>query len=155
MPRTPYQILVIPYVVSNDGTLFYAVLRREQVTGGYWQFVAGGGEDNEQPIEAARRESFEEIGSNKDAPLVKLESMVMIPVVNIDGFKWGDNVLVIPEICFAIELPSKDITLSDEHTEFKWLPYDKAHAILHWDSNKNALWELNHRITHNLLMITK
>ena len=51
--REPYQILSIPYRIVNDTTLFCIFHR---TNGDYWQFIAGGGENNEKPIQAALRE---------------------------------------------------------------------------------------------------
>lgn len=51
--RAMFQVLVIPFRETPQGALF-AVLKTED--GGYWQFVAGGGEDDDTPLEAARRE---------------------------------------------------------------------------------------------------
>ena len=31
----------------------------------------------------------------------------------------------------------------------EWLSYDEAIKKLKWDSNKNALWELNYRLLNN------
>lgn len=60
--------------------------------------------------------------------------------------EWGDDVLVIPVYCFAIRTLSKEIKLSDEHTEFKWLSYNHAQVELHFDIDKTALWELNEKL---------
>jgi len=37
--------------------------------------------------------------------------------------------------------------LSGEHRDIHWLPYNEAYDRLTWDSNRNALWELNERLT--------
>ena len=36
--------------------------------------------------------------------------------------------------------------LGDEHSEIKWASYEEAKELLKFDSNKNALWELNERL---------
>ena len=59
MTRAMFQVLAIPYWVEMDGTVEYALLRRSQDDGGYWQWVAGGGEADETPLDAASREAFE------------------------------------------------------------------------------------------------
>ncbi|GAJ23061.1 unnamed protein product, partial [marine sediment metagenome] len=46
---------------------------------------------------------------------------------------------------FGAKSDSDVITLSKEHTEYRWVSYEDAMAMLKWDSNKNALWELNAR----------
>jgi len=124
----------------------YAVFHRRD--GDYWQFVAGGGEEGESPMEAARREAHEEARIPCDAPLIALDSSATIPVPGVTGgpMQWGDTVLVIPEHCFAVELECPDVALSAEHTECRWSTYDEAKSLLEWDSNRNALWELHYRL---------
>ena len=49
--RAPFQILAIPYRIV-DGTPMYCVFHRADDD--QWQFIAGGGEDNETPLAAAK-----------------------------------------------------------------------------------------------------
>lgn len=155
MKRAPFQVLVIPFIRSDDGTIKYCVLKRESSTGGYWQFVAGGGAVGETKFETARRESSEEIGSDPNSELIELDSMTMIPVVNVCGFKWGKDTIVIPEYCFGIELSTEELSLSHEHTAYQWLSFDEAHKLVHWESNRIALWELNHRLRNNMVRASR
>lgn len=130
----------------DNGEIEYAVFRRADLD--CWQGIAGGGEDDETPIEAAKRESHEEAGISPDSDYMKLHSLSTIPVVGINGFIWGEDVLVIPQYSFGVRVEDSDLKLSSEHTEYRWLSYDKAHDLLKWDSNKNALWELDYRLKH-------
>ena len=57
--RAPFQILAIPYRIINGAPL-YCVFHRADFD--QWQFIAGGGEDDESPVQAARREISEEGG---------------------------------------------------------------------------------------------
>ena len=57
--RAPYQTLTILYKKQDNKTL-YGIFYR--TTHPAWQFVSGGGEDNETPIETAIREINEETG---------------------------------------------------------------------------------------------
>lgn len=143
--RAPIQVLVILYKKKKDEILFCVGLRSSK---NIWQFVAGGAEDKETPIEAAIRELSEETGINiKEEDLIVLDSKTTIPVVNVTGtYTWGKDVFVIPEYAFAVDATSFQIKLSNEHTEFKWLEYNKAMDILTYDSNKSALWELNEKL---------
>ncbi len=95
---------------------------------------------------AAKREAFEEGGVKTNSIYLKLDSYSMLPVVNVCGFKWGPKVLVIPEYCFGVKISEGKIKLYREHFNFKWVSYSRAMKMLKWDSNKNALWELNHRL---------
>ena len=145
MSRAPFQVLVLPYRITDDRTIRYALLKREPTTGGYWQPIAGGGEDNETPEQAATRETFEEAGIPVDSEFIRLDSVAMIPVEAWD-FLWGDDVLVIPNYSFGVRVDSDELMLSSEHTEYRWANYDDAREMLHWDDNRTALWELNHRL---------
>jgi dATP pyrophosphohydrolase len=161
--RAPFQILVIPFRHTKTG-LEFAVLKRSDA--GWWQFIAGGGEDDESPLQAAERETKEEIGISTNQPirerhcerseaissfcnsrLFQLDSMATIPKNNFAAADaWEQDVHVIPEYCFAIEAGDSALALSAEHTELRWVPYNVACNLLKWDSNRNALWELNERL---------
>jgi dihydroneopterin triphosphate diphosphatase len=146
MARSQFQVLIIPYRIANDGTLEYAVTKRSDMEA--WQFLSGGGEDHESPIEAARREADEEGGIPRDLEFLQLDSMASIPANNFSAQKeWGEDVYVIPEYSFCVDVGARDLSLSHEHTETRWLPYHEADRLLTWDSNKTALWEVHQRIT--------
>ena len=142
--RAPFQILVIPFRRTAAEPEF-AVLKRRDAQ--YWQFVAGGGEDDESPEQAAERETKEEIGIAANGRLLQLDSVATVPK---DCFaaadSWGQEADVIPEHCFAIDAGDSALTLSGEHSEVRWVSYEEACALLKWDSNRNALWELNERL---------
>lgn len=140
--RAPFQILVIPFRRTAGGPEF-AVLRRSDAD--YWQFVAGGGEDDETPAQAAQRETKEEVGIVGN--LTPLDSLATVPKSCFAAAdSWGDDVFVIPEHCFGIDAGTREIALSSEHTESRWVPFGEASSLLKWDSNRNALWELNERL---------
>lgn len=144
--RAPFQILAIPYRIVDE-IPFFCVLRRSDSE--YWQFIAGGGEDSETSLEAARREIMEEGGVKADK-IIQLTSMCY---VQADIFKkrhlynWPKDLYVVPEYAFGFEC-YEDIVLSHEHTECKWLTYEEAHAKCKWDSNRTALYELNCILTN-------
>ena len=149
--RAPYQILVFPFFKQNNEILFCLFKREDLIV---CQGIAGGGVDGDSPILTANREASEEAGIPNESKIFKLDSISSIPVVNISGFIWGPNTLVIPEYSFGAELISKEISISREHTIYEWVNYEQALERLNWDSNKTALWELNHRITNNIIGIS-
>ena len=59
---------------------------------------------------------------------------------------WPPDVLVIPELCFAVLASGLEIRLSPEHDRVEWLDYASARERLTWDSNRVALWELRQRL---------
>ena len=141
--RAPFQILAIPYKL--EPILQYCVLHRSDID--QYQFVAGGGEDDEKPIEAAAREIYEET-SVKAVNIMPLTSRAYIPA-NVISKKhrdlWPHDTIIIPEYTFGFECDS-EIALSSEHTGLEWMTYDDAVSRLTWDSNKTALYELNYRL---------
>jgi dATP pyrophosphohydrolase len=143
--RAAFQFLVLPYRQSADG-LQYALFRRADAD--YWQGVAGGGEADESPLQAARRETAEEAGLVGDHEFVALDARATIPVYVTGEFTWGPDVLVIPEYAFGARVEDTELTLSHEHTEYGWFTLDDAAKAVQWDSNRTALWELDHRLRH-------
>lgn len=146
--RAPYQTLTILYK-KNNNKILYAIFYRNSHP--IWQFVSGGGEDNETPIQTAIREIKEETSLVIEKEKIKqLDSKTTIPVLNITKeYTWGTNVYVIPEYSFSVEIKEDNIKLSNEHKEYKWVDYDEAMEKLKYDSNKTALWELNERLNRN------
>jgi dATP pyrophosphohydrolase len=142
--RAPFQILVIPFRHTARQEEF-AVLKRSDA--GCWQFVAGGGEGEESPAQAAARETQEEIGIKADGSLMALDSKATVPKTCFAAAaSWPPDIYVVTEHCFAVDVGDRVLALSGEHAESQWLPYEAAIALLKWDSNRNALWELNERL---------
>ncbi len=146
MARAPFQVLIYPYRLIGPDTAVYALLRRSDA--GWWQGVAGGGEDDETPLEAARREALEEIGTLPDAILLPLQTVFSVPVTEFrESALWGEDLYVIPCYCFGIAVKTSTLRLSREHIEYRWLGYGDARTLLHFDSDRVALWELDQRLT--------
>jgi dATP pyrophosphohydrolase len=146
--RAPMQVLVIPFKIENNIPLF-CIFRRSDA--GWWQFIAGGGEDNETPIKAAKRETFEEADIVADR-LYQLTSRFYVPANCISEKhrkNWSTDTYVIPEYCFVFQTDN-EIKISHEHMEYRWVSYENAINILHWETNKTALYELNCRIENNM-----
>ena len=78
-----------------------------------------------------------------------LASVTSVPVEEVGGFIWGEDVLVIPEYAFGVLVAEEPLVLSAEHTEYRWAQYEEARRLLRWDSNRSALAELNHRVTRD------
>ena len=123
---------------------FALLLRADE---GFWQGIAGGGEDNETPLEAAKRETLEEAGIGSSAKFLRLDTMESVPVTTLkDNPLWGEDVYVVPQYCFGVDGSDLEIMISHEHSAFGWFTYDQAIQLLKFDGNKTALWELNQRL---------
>lgn len=151
--RAPFQILAVPYrFIENE--LYFCVFRRADSD--IWQFIAGGGEDNEKPIQAALREIKEETSVTAEK-LTELKSVAFVPaeiVTENMRTHWDKNIFVIPEYSFAFEC-NADPTISREHSEYQWLPYNDARKLLKWDSNKVAMYEAMCRLNSGMNCNTK
>ena len=151
--RDPFQILAVPYRFIK-GELCFCVFHRADSD--IWQFIAGGGEDNEKPIQAALREIKEETSVTAEK-LTALQSVAFVPaevVAKNLRANWDKNIFVIPEYSFAFEC-NADPTISHEHCEYQWLPYDVARKLLKWESNKVAMYEAMCRLNSGMNCNTK
>ena len=145
MARAPFQILVYPYRKTCHGHFEYALLKRADE--GWWQGVAGGGEDEERPLEAARRETFEETGIPPTRDFISLDAVESVPVSGFrDSHLWGEDLYVIPQYAFGVAGQDVQITISLEHTECRWFSYEEARQLVRYDGCKTALWELDKRL---------
>ncbi len=149
MARAPFQCLILPYIIEDD-KIKYGVFKRSDH--GFWQFISGGGEGTETPLETAHRECFEEAQIPLDKTIYQLDSMCTIPA---EIFKeeyrtsWGPNCYVIKEFAFALPLEKDIIKISHEHSEYRFVEFKEAIELLKHDSNKTALRELRARIRDN------
>jgi dATP pyrophosphohydrolase len=146
--RTPNNVLVLPFRRLAAGALEFAIFLRADESEPCWQGVAGGVEEGESPFKAARRELSEEAGLSPGNGWIALDTRGSVPAsVFSDSNRWGPETFVVIEHTFGVELAETDsIDLSDEHSEVRWVSYDTAAALLRFDSNRTALWELRERL---------
>lgn len=150
--RQPKQVHIFLYRQRN-GCYEYAVFQRADLLV-CWQGVCGGLEDDETLEQGARRELMEEAGITVEAPLHLLESTSYLPS-GIFGEKtrkrWGNETILVPMYSFGMPYDG-EIKLSEEHADVKWLPYEDAHALVYFDTQKTSLYELNERLCRGLLL---
>lgn len=145
MARAPFIVFIYPYIGVGDKEFEYALLR--SADRGSWEAVTGGGEGNETLLEAAKRETYEETGIPVESLFIQLDTVAPVPVTRFsDSYIWGDDVYVIPLHYFGVLVNDRQIILSQEHTEYRWLKYQDAYNLLKYDDDKIALWELDRRL---------
>jgi 8-oxo-dGTP pyrophosphatase MutT (NUDIX family) len=97
-------------VSTNDAIL---LLKLNEDRGGFWQNATGSVEKNEKFLEAAKRELLEETGIR--SPLDELPMEIKF------HDRWGFDVV---EKIFHCKLSKQNkIKISEEHQDYKWLPY--------------------------------
>lgn len=146
MARAKYQVLVLPYK-KLEGKIFYCIFKRSDMD--VWQFIAGGGEDEDSDLLAsAKREAYEEanISYNEKYNVLETKCSISTECFKKARLVWGETCLVIPEYSFAVEITDSSIGISNEHIKFEWVDYKTAVQRLKYDSNKVALWELENKI---------
>jgi len=106
---------------------------------GHWDYVKGHMENDENELTTLRREIREEIGLNKTDYRV------------VPGFKEllkynfrSTKGLHYKEVAFyLVETNTKKTTLSHEHDNYKWLPYNKALDTITFKGGKEMLIRAN------------
>jgi len=116
---------------DDGGWELLQVLRAQgRYMGGTWQVVAGGIEPNEKAWEAALRELREETS------LVPVE---FYHLNFIDSFYMpkGDTIWQCP--WFGVIVASDaEVTLNEEHTDFRWVGQEDVEAKLMWPGQRGA-----------------
>src|SRR5437763_9892338 len=125
MGRAPFQVLVILFRRTACRDVEYAVFLRSD--DGAWQGIAGGGEDDETALEAARRETFEEGGIPPRTPLYLMKMSDYVPVTSFAARdEWPVDTYVVRQHFSACDASGLSVSLSNEHSEVRWTTYEEA-----------------------------
>ena len=105
-----------------------------------WQGVAGKIEKDEKAWETAVRELKEETG---------LAPKKMFVADHVSRFyeKHKDRMNLVP--VFGIEVDSKDVILSDEHIDYKWVDFKEAFETLVWNGQKKGIQTVYNMLINN------
>jgi len=100
---------------------------------GHWGFVKGNTEKDETAEETARRELKEETG-------IDAAFFVKDFKEKEEYFYKKEGKTVHKEVIyFLAETKEKDVTLSEEHIGYKWLPFEEAMQLLTFSQSKEIL----------------
>ena len=81
------------------------------------------------------------------SPFLQLDAVEPVRVTCFGcRYLWGEDVYVIPQYCFGVLAEDRELALSREYTEYRWLRYEQAALLLKWDGNNTALCELDQRL---------
>lgn len=138
MRRPPFAVLVLPYCVELDGAISYAVFRGATRRDVAWHALAGHGVRGELPLEAARREAWRIAEIPPDAAYLALDSRR-----TIGGDEGAPGY---PEHVFAVRVCLDEVRPRRRQLQHHWVSYEIAAGLLQSDADRNALWELRHRL---------
>lgn len=99
-------------ILFTDGQKILLLLRAGGAAdqGGKWCIPGGKTEEGETPLDTAKRETREEIGTLKGTKFA--------------SFDEKDNHHVFTVFLYKVPGPFEDIHLSDEHNKYKWVDID-------------------------------
>ena len=134
---------------KNEDSFDFLLLKRTPEKGGFWQPLCGSLEGNEDLLQAAYRELFEETAISKEDVLNVIEN---VHYFEIDKHYITDKKMpTIKEYVFAFEVNKKTVVniknnIYPEHEDFKWVSYNEALGMLKWKNNKEAFKKLFNRL---------
>jgi dATP pyrophosphohydrolase len=121
-------VFVLSYAEGSSRVL---LLRRTGTLRGEWCQVAGAIEAGETAWQAALREVEEETGLR---PLALYSADICEQFYEADR----DAISLLP-VFVAVVPPEGPVTLNHEHSEFRWLDWDDAAALVPFAGQRNVL----------------
>ena len=118
--------------IYNNNDWEFLLLKRsdDKIYPGIWQGVTGKIKDEEPPYKTALRELKEETGLDAD-------KMWTADKVNI-FYDAKENIMNLIPV-FGVVVHSKEIILSEEHSEYKWCSIDETVKLLTWEQQKKGV----------------
>lgn len=136
-------VIIQSIVYRKKGQEFeILLLKRTTERGGFWNVVNGTLELKDSVINCRKRELFEETGIQD--------------VVNWSdeiyrfNFKYHGDVFVV--VVFAANVfEDQKVVINNEHTEYRWVSFDKAINLLKFDDDKTALQNFRGKLRNDKL----
>jgi dATP pyrophosphohydrolase len=117
---------------ANNDLEFLLLKRSERVIyPGLWQMVNGKIKKGEKAFQTALREIKEETG-------ILPEKIWVVPKVDSFYSHENDNIMMLPVFAAKFKASSK-ISISEEHTEFKWVNPIEAKRMLAWEGQRQSV----------------
>ncbi|UNT57698.1 NUDIX hydrolase [Lysinibacillus capsici] len=96
-----------------------------------WCYIGGGIEDGETAIDAVYREIAEETGITE----LELYSSNQFDQI----FSPQENYIYIAPVFVGFVHEEQSVFLNDEHSEYQWIPFEKAKEIVSLPGNEEVL----------------
>ncbi len=95
-----------------------------------WQMVSGSINVGETAVQAGVREIKEETG-------LIAEKIFVVPLVNSIFLPDKDEIVLVP-VLGCIVSKNSEVSISNDHSDFKWVNLKKARKMLAWPGQKKA-----------------
>jgi len=119
-------------IYLNEDNLDFLLLKRaeNEVYAGVWQMVTGSIESGEKGFQTALREVEEETGLSPS-------EVYVVPHMNSFYSPTKDHVCMVP--VFAVVVNNKNVKLSEEHSEYRWVDKEDAKRLLAWQGQRKSV----------------
>lgn len=130
---------------KEDNQIYYLLLHYES---GHWDFPKGHIEEGEKEDETVKREIKEETGI-RDIKIIKgFKEWIKYAFRQTYGLEkdkekkapWVFKIVTF----YLAETKTKEVKISFEHTEYRWLPYEQAFEQLTFKKAKEILKKAHH-----------
>ncbi len=142
--QTEYSAAIILFRRDGSGAPLYLLLhypprhQHDEDRGGHWDVPKGHIEDGENAEQAARREASEETGITDIAFREGFREQ------NHYLYTRDDGELMKKFVTYLVaETESTEVTLSHEHDDYAWLPYNEARERVTFE-NARAMLDAGH-----------
>jgi dATP pyrophosphohydrolase len=117
------------------------LLMRRTRPQGFWQSITGSLRWGESPHQAARRELYEETGIMAGNRLQDLRHTESFPILAPWRARYAPHAHTNREHWFACLLEGRRLIRlrTDEHTEYRWLPFSRAMPLASSWTNRKAI----------------
>lgn len=133
MPQIVTNYIELHICYKSETGLKFLLLKRSEkskIYPGIWQMVTGTIESHEHTKDTLIRELHEETG-------LKPLNIFSIPRINTFYLAIADKICMSP--VFLAFVDKTNVTISGEHSEYKWTDFEEASKLIHWPNQVESL----------------
>ncbi len=145
--KHPHKVIIeklagfIVFSINQENILEYLVLHKFK---GFYEFPKGHVDEGEDLLTAAFRELEEETGLNQVKQIPNFHSK------STYTFNRGKILVETSMTLFLCQTQQKEIKLSREHNQSRWLPFEQAIKQLTFDNTRDALQKAKQFLENNI-----